>query len=255
MKSIISRIAVTLGCGLAMTLGGAACSDAPSASEHEQVSTGRLGLPLVTVVNGHTYRLNAQFSVCGPICVWLQTSQDPNETFLSTTLQTGSYDAWLSGWQLERQDSMGNFAPVQSTLVSAQSVRFSIYNDSTTTISFQFQTDGTTVVVGSGGLRVTVGVTEVPTVCTPLGNDCPSGTWCAPGALTGLPLACIPAGTVAVGDACTSPTECVANATCIDDGTSPRCAALCPSSDIGSPCASGGTCQTSATGGYGICKP
>ena len=74
-------------------------------------------------------RLNAEFSIWGPTNTWLQTSQDPNETYLSTTLPTGSYTAYLSSWQLERADDMGNFAAVQSTLTSSDQINFTIFND------------------------------------------------------------------------------------------------------------------------------
>jgi hypothetical protein len=252
MKSIISRIALTLGCSMFMALGVAACGNAPP-SGNEDVETGKFAMPLTTSTNGHTYRLQGQIDVWGPTSTSLVTSNDPGETYLSATLPTGSYNAYLWSWSLERADAMGVFAPVPSTLLN-NVVTFNIYDNSTTTVSYRFETDGNAVVVGSGGLRVTIGVTELPPVCTPLGSDCPSGSWCPPMGLTGQSLACVAAGTIAVGSACQAPSDCVANATCVAAGATTECAALCAAADIGAPCASGGTCQAAGTA-YGICRP
>jgi hypothetical protein len=237
------------GCG-----GEAPPSSTPDRADRD---VGAINLPLVTETGGHRYRLRDAFiSVSGPQFVQLASSDDPAETTLSATLQTGSYIAILFGWTLERDDGAGNFLPVPATLVSSQVVSFSIFNDATTTIGYRFRTDGVIVTVGSGELRVNIAVDEVAPVCTPFAaaDGCAVGSWCPPAGLTGLPLACIAAGPVALALPCLGATDCVAGAACIDGGAGPVCTALCPSSDAGLACATGGTCQPAAAD-YGVCAP
>jgi hypothetical protein len=172
---------------------------------------------------------------------------------LRASLQSGSYFAGLSSWSLEKQRADGTFAPVQALLASSSFVTFAIENGTTTTISFKFQTDGIIVEIGRGDLVVDVDVEEVPPVCAPLGSGCADGAWCPPPELTGTAIACAVAGPVAVGEPCNAPTDCVANATCIDPGEGPVCAALCASSAFGVACDSGGTCEAAGMT-YGVCR-
>jgi len=132
-------------------------------------------------------------------------------------------------------------------------VGFSISNGTTTTLVYRFETDGVIVIVGAGELRVKVAVDEVAPPCTPFGTDCGEGTWCAPTGLTCAALACIASGTVAIGEPCSAPADCVASSSCIDLGEGPVCTELCPSSHFGEPCESGGTCN-GATPDYGVCR-
>jgi hypothetical protein len=216
---------------------------------------GTIALPLVTQTNGHTYRLSNVFvSISGPQFAQLFSTTDPNETSLSTTLQTGSYTAVLFGGSLERDDGAGNFAAVSAMLVSNPAVGFTIFDGATTTVSYQFQTDGVIVTVGAGQLKVTATVDEIAAVCTPFGTDCPEGSWCPPTALTGSRRACVAAGSTALGQPCAGPADCVANASCFDLGEGPVCAALCPAADFDAGCPSGGTCQPAAPD-YGVCRP
>jgi hypothetical protein len=228
-----------------------ACSSDHSGS-HEATSTGTLRLPLVTQASGHTYRLAANIEIYGPTYTTLYTG-DSTETVLTTSLQTGAYTAYLSNWILEAQDSSGNFQPVTANLTSSYYVSFTIFNQSSTSISFLFETDGVVVPFGEGQLNVKLGVTETTPACTMLGTDCPSGTWCAPPGLTGSPLACIQSGWLGLGEACSAPTDCAANSTCIDFGAGSVCAGVCPPSQFGQACANGTCTQSSAD--YGVCVP
>jgi hypothetical protein len=143
---------------------------------------------------------------------------------------------------------------VQATLVSGPTSSFQVFNGTTTTISYRFQTEGTIVTVGQGAVDVTVDVTEVAPACTPFGADCAAGSWCAPSELTGSQLACITGGSVAPGELCTDVTSCVSGASCFELGSSPAvCVALCPSSELGQPCPSGGICEAAGTT-YGLCR-
>jgi hypothetical protein len=245
--------ALALGCAVAAPIGSAGCGD--PAIDREDARSGALSVPLVTVVNGHTYRLkNAVINVSGPTYAWLQSSDDPAETRLSASLLAGSYSAGLIQWTLERDDGSGTFWPVRAMLSSDATVFFDIFAGATTSISYRFETDADIVVIGSGDLRVSISVGETTPACTPFGNGCSAGTWCAPSALTGRALSCIAEGTIALGSSCLSPNECVRNASCFDLGAGPVCVALCPSSDVGAPCITGGTCREAGPG-YGVCRP
>jgi len=236
------------GCGGAEAPAGSA--GRPSAGE-----IGAVSLPLVTESGGHRYRLRDTFiGISGPQYLQLASSDDPAETALSATLQTGSYYAALYSWRLERDDGAGQFLPVQAILMSPSVASFSILNGATTTLRFRFSTDGVIVEVGSGDLRVAVAVDEVPPVCTPFAVDdgCAPGNWCPPSGLTGLPRACISTGTIELGLPCLGAMDCVAGAACIEQSAGPVCTALCPTSDVGSACPSGGTCLTGAVD-YGVC--
>lgn len=252
MKRSILSMAMVAACLLGGSVQVTGCS---SGSGSEQPSAaGTLRMPLVTQVNGHTYRLLADLSIYGPSYTYLSTGDDPTATVLTTTLPTGDYSAYLNYWSLEMLSASGTFEPVSATLVSDYYVSFSIYNLSSTTISFQFQTDGTMVPFGEGQLNVKFGVNEIPPACAVLGNDCPSGMWCPPPGLTGRGLSCTYAGTAPLGTGCDVPTDCVANSTCMDLGSGPVCASLCLPEQIGSTCADGGVC-TSASPDYGVCVP
>jgi hypothetical protein len=247
--SLIRLALVVLGSAAAIDCGGEAATTGAAADP-----VGRISLPLTATVDDHQYRLdNVYIQIYGPQYATLTSSGSTDPT-LNASLQTGDYQAYLYSWTLERDDGSGNFAAVRADLISSTAAGFSIYNGSTTTIGYQFRTDGAIVTIGQGQLRVAISVDEIAPVCTPLGSDCGDGAWCPPTGLTGAPLACRSAGTVALGSSCAGPADCVANTACIDSGAGPVCAALCSSSDFDAPCVSGGTCQR-ATVDYGVCAP
>jgi hypothetical protein len=213
-------------------------------------AVGELSMPLVTTANGHTYRLSGSFYVSGPTFQFFSMG---GEDEIHANLPTGDYYAYLYSYSLSRLDDNGEFEPVQAELSSSYQ-GFTLYDKATTTLSWEFVSDGVIVKVGSGNLDVKVEVTEKPPVCTVLGTDCSEGTWCAPAELTARALACIQAGSVGVGEGCSGPTSCVANASCYDFGAGAVCAALCTPDLFGLACAEGGTCvQQGET--YGVCTP
>jgi len=246
-------LATMLAAAAAVTPAGCGAEVAAPAQPEE---LGEIALRLTTQANDHTYRLRNVFvAIYGPQYTQLSDGGDPSQTALSATLATGNYTAYLyGGWSLERDDGAGNFLSVMASLASSSAVEFTIFNGATSTVSYQFQTDGVIVTVGSGGLRVTATVSEVGAACTPFGNDCGEGTWCPPTTLTGMARACIATGATPLGSLCASPTECVANASCFELGAGPVCAALCPSTQFDSPCEGGGTCQAMGAE-YGVCRP
>jgi hypothetical protein len=238
--------------GLAATV-AIGCAAQP-AGEAEGAGAGTLNLPLTVTAGGHTYRFSRFQVLVYPEYVWLTTSGDPSETMLTAQLPSGLHQAQLYDWALERDDGAGNYLPVAAELISMSSVSFEILNGSTSTIAFQFETEGQFVTLGSGALQIVGEVTERPGSCAPLGNDCGEGSWCPPAELTGAPLACRLAGSVEPGETCNAPGECVANNSCVDFGAGPVCAVLCSAEDFEMPCAAGGTCVAAGVE-YGVCTP
>jgi hypothetical protein len=243
---VTSSFAFILASGC--VLGGcSADGGGPQSTEH----SGSLELPLLSSSGGHSYRLTGYLYTYGPSYVWSDLGVD--EPAISLALQTGHYTAYLYSAGLARDDGKGSFVPVQATLVS-NGVPFDIYDGAASSISFAFQTDGALVRVGAGTLEVRADVSEGAAVCTPFANDCGDGSWCPPTELTGAPRACVAAGSVAVGDSCSSPLDCVADASCFDFGAGPVCGALCPSALFDQACSDTTTC-IAAGSDYGVCRP
>ncbi|MGA7121665.1 MAG: hypothetical protein WBY94_16280 [Polyangiaceae bacterium] len=247
---------------------GACSSSGPGKDAPGEIGT--LSVPLSTVANGNTYVLtNASIAITGSTCCGPETTlfsgDDAGARELSTTLAAGQYTATLTTcyyyypnecWTLDRVDAFGNLQPVTATLVSSPEQAFTIENGTTTTVTYTFETDGVIVKVGSGALNVAIAVNQAAAACTPLGTDCSVGNWCPPATLTGQDLACMAAGSVRVGEPCAAVSDCVANASCFDLGAGPVCTALCAATNLGAPCASGGTCDATDGGlDYGICVP
>ena len=244
-------IKVVFGFGLMQgALLASACS---SDSQTEAIArTGTFSMPLLASVGAHTYRLQGALYVYGPVFQGIDMS--PDVSVITTTLPTGTYSANLYSWSLTRDDGSGNFVPVAATLTTSPGPTFSIFNQTTTTLSFRFETDGQIVTIGAGQLNVAIEVHESALVCTPLGDDCPASSWCAPTELTGAPLSCIPVGPVAIGAACSAPADCAANSSCFDRGAGPVCLELCSKAEFNQPCQSGALCTPQGTD-YGVCVP
>jgi hypothetical protein len=221
------------------------------------LDVGTLELPLRATANGHTYQLTG----------YVRVEQDPwappyysNYIYLdgdvvSFDLPAARYTSELQSWQLAREVDGGLYR-VEADLLSPSRQSLTVFAGSKSTLTYRFSTDGFVVATGTGGVDVTVAVNETVPDCTPFGNGCGEGTWCAPTELTGRAVACIEHGSVPLGEPCTSPTSCVAEATC--RSASPTgvgqavCTALCPTSELGEECANGRTCRLSESG-YGIC--
>ena len=258
----VGRIATSvssLGALAALLMNTLACSQGTAAggSDPGAGPTGRVSLPLVTHVGDSTYRLSGVYlQIWGPQFVALTSSDDPNETVLSASLPTGNYTASLYNWQVQKDDGTGQFVAVQATLTSPAQVGFVVFNETVSTITYQFQTDGVPVQMGTGQVRVVAAVSVIPSTCTPFVGGCGDGAWCPPAGLIGTPLACVPVGPTAAGQPCSGPTNCSANTTCVDPGTGepPICRSLCPPSLFGATCDDGGACIKAALD-YGVCTP
>ncbi len=231
------------------------CSGGTGKSPGGGEAVGVVGLPLSISGNGTTYELaNVEILLDGPDFFDVLTESNPSEGSLSLTLPTGSYTASLESWTLEKDDGTGNFLPVIATLEGSADQNVIIFNGTTTTLTYRFLTDGVIVSSGEGQFGIVAAVDQVPPLCTPFGTDCAAGSWCPPGQLVGGDVSCVAAGTIALGEPCAQPTDCVANASCFDLGAGPVCTALCPASAFNAPCDSGGTCAA-AGADYGICQP
>lgn len=249
LRSFVSRVSLPVLLLVAVPIANA-CSSEPT--PHEQASTGTLSMPLITSVNDHVYRLRASIEIYGDrYSDYIYTS---DETAITRSLPAGEYVAYLFDYALDLRDENGEWVPVTANLVSNYYQVFSIYDRTTTVISFAFETDGVIVTIGTGQLVVDIDVNEVAPVCTILGADCDEGTWCAPPELTGRPLACVYSGATESGASCSAPTDCVANTSCFDFGSGPVCADLCTPEEFGAACAGSGTC-TAAGRAYGVCVP
>ncbi|HYO95388.1 MAG TPA: hypothetical protein VER33_12790 [Polyangiaceae bacterium] len=251
IRSMFSRALFTLGVLVQGVLVLPACSDY-SGSDSDAASTGTFSMPLLASAGTHTYRLQGSMYASGPVFTYIDLTEETD--VFELTLPTGVYSAVLYSWWLERDDGAGHFVPVSANLLSSDSQPFSIFNQTTTTLTFQFETDGQIVTVGAGQLVVGVSVTENQPSCRVLGSDCETGTWCAPSELTGAPLACIPEGPVAQGEPCESPHDCTSNTSCFDFGAGALCASLCPIEQLDQPCSGGGICTAQAVD-YGVCAP
>jgi len=250
-RSLIVSASFMLVSGSACLLEGCASRDAAAETATTEAS-GSLQLPLLSSAGGHTYRMTGYLYAYGPSYVYSDLNVDAPS--ISLSLQTGHYNAYLYSAGLSRDDGSGNFQPVQATLMN-NSVGFDIYDGATSSIAFEFQTDGAIVRVGAGRLDVRADVSETAAVCTPFANDCGEGSWCPPTELTGAPRACVAAGAVAVGQSCAGPLDCVADSSCFDLGAGPVCAALCPSALFQQACSDGSTTCVPAGSDYGVCRP
>lgn len=166
------RIPLLLSC--LATLGAAAVPTAcavgsPDGSESE---VGTLRMALTGVSNtGHTYRLRfGDFTIEGPTSTSFSTETDPDAAGISVDLAAGEYSiTLLDGWVLER-DVDGTWQTVEAELISPNPVSFSIQDQGTTSVPFQFDASGDILALGEGTLEVSVEVDDL--VCAPGTASC-----------------------------------------------------------------------------------
>jgi sugar lactone lactonase YvrE len=145
---------------------GACNGGAPSPNPGPGAQTGTFRMSLVSTANGHTYRLRHATFLITPAPglsnpTILDSETDPNATTLNTTLDAGSYTVLLAGgWSLERQGP-GDPVTVVATLTSANPAAFDITVGATTSVVFQFTTDGSVITIGEGMISISTQVTEV----------------------------------------------------------------------------------------------
>jgi hypothetical protein len=151
----------------ALTVGMASITACSSDQASDARNVGSVSIPLSTNVGTSSYRLDAVFTITGEQSViTLKTQGD--EPVLSTTLPTGAYDISLDSFTLSKADDTGAFHAVSATVV-ANSLHFTVTAHATTTVTFQFLTDGVIVAPGTGNVDINFGVTE--TGCNPISVD------------------------------------------------------------------------------------
>lgn len=155
--AMTARAVVCAAIALGMTTVVACSSDQSSQTQ----GAGSISIPLSISVGSNNYRLDAVFAIVGDQGnVTLSTRGD--EPTLSTTLAAGAYDILLESFTLSKDDGTGTFNAVAATAV-ASSIPFTVTANATTTVSFQFLTDGMTVSPGAGNVAIGFGVTDTTT--------------------------------------------------------------------------------------------
>jgi hypothetical protein len=206
---------VVLLCATALAWPFTSCRSSSDPAEGAG-GVGTLRMDLTTQTSGTTYRLqNATFSITGTTSMTLSET-DPDEPVLSATLPVGSYEILLQdGWSLARLDGT-TWDVVQATLVSPNPTSFTIVAGGTTSVVFQFETNGTIVSVGTGTLDVTIDVQELPGVC-----DTTCQEVCVP-QFTAALAAALPSAVCVPPETLTSPSgdaQVCSSSTCTDGTT------------------------------------
>ena len=144
----------------------------PSVVSAVETKTGGVRLPLVTVSNGRTFRLeNAEFNFVGPQTQVVRSSSYVNE--LEVQLPVGNYQVELRpGWQLLEVLSGGVERAVTAIVSGPNPLPLSITTAGTSDVLFQLQLVGTSS-TGVGRIRFGVDTGAcVPTSCAALGAVC-----------------------------------------------------------------------------------
>src|SRR5215471_12088246 len=134
---------------LAVSLAAIGCGSHSRGSDTAE--RGSLEMQLTTTAGGASYRLiNVSLYLYGNNSYPYLYESDPNESKLTVLLSTGTYSVSLSNWQLQRADAQGVYQAVQATLESSSYQQVTIYNGTTTTLTYSFLTDGVIVTTGQG---------------------------------------------------------------------------------------------------------
>jgi len=144
----------------------------PTVVSAVETKTGGVRLPLVTVSNGRTFRLeNAEFNFVGPQTQIVRSSSYVNE--LEVQLPIGNYQVELRpGWQLLEVLSGGVERAVTAIVSGPNPLPLTITTAGTSDALFQLQLVGTSS-TGVGRIRFGVDTGAcVPTSCAALGAVC-----------------------------------------------------------------------------------
>jgi len=128
--------------------------------------------------------------------------------------------------------------------------------DGTTNMCYPLCSDTHTTCPGDGACIY--GLTGSDTIylcglvesCTIVPNSCGTGEACY--WISETATGCFTAGTNAVGDACSSPSDCPAETYCLGDGTTNTCMELCRIAEGDADC-DAGTCTSIGDATYGAC--
>lgn len=141
-----------------------ACSNTAAPSEK---NSGSVAFALVAHTADHSYRLrDATFDITragGELVASLDSETDPDAERLTQRLDPGGYHVQLQDdWLLARIEPSGPDTIVDAFLESPMSggADFEIIDDATTTVPYQFVTDGIPIGFGTGEVAVVIGVRE-----------------------------------------------------------------------------------------------
>ena len=132
-----------------------ACAGPPD----QRTRMGEVEFALHSIVGDVTYELrNATFAITGAAELELSSEDAPESAVLEQELPVGDYVAELgAGWHLfEVVD--GEDTELDAVLASDNPVEFSISEQATTEVVYQFGIDGTNVALASGTLRIGIEV-------------------------------------------------------------------------------------------------
>jgi hypothetical protein len=135
-----------------------ACAGPPD----RPIRTGEVEFALHATVDDVTYELrNATFSVTsitGATVLELSSEDAPESAVLEQELPIGDYTAELgAGWHLF-EVVQGEETELEAVLASENPVQFSISEQATTEVVYQFSVDGTDVALASGTVRIGIEV-------------------------------------------------------------------------------------------------
>jgi len=181
-----SIISLTIGCAalvfVPLLAGG--CGDAGS----EREATGSVELRLTgTSASGKLYRLrNGVIEVTGATAATVTTEDDVDAGSVTLELKAGAYLARLNdGWSLERGVQTGGtttFEPVNAVLISMNPLPFTVVEQQTKTVRFQFNAGDEAIELGNGRVIVGIDVNDcigaAAADCDQDGDGVPAGDDC-----------------------------------------------------------------------------
>jgi hypothetical protein len=155
MNRAVVRLVVWFLTAACVPLCVAGCSDG-AAQRSEPIGTMEMTL-LGASTSGKVYRLrNGIIAISGTSITTVNTEDHLAENAIQLELKEGGYLAELeTGWTLERQDA-GVFGPVNAVLTSTNPLPFTVVDQQTTSVRFQFNAGDDVVDIGNG--RVVIGI-------------------------------------------------------------------------------------------------
>ena len=160
MKRSLSMIAIGIVTCVVTPAFVAGCGDA-SVEREAHAGTATMALTGVSGT-GKTYRLRgATFNISGTATKTASSDDDPSASSIMLELKAGGYLAKLAtGWVLEVQAADGTFSAIPAVLTSTNPLPFTIVDQQTTQVLFQFKAGKDVVQLGDGRAQIGIAVTD-----------------------------------------------------------------------------------------------